>query len=185
MEPAEVKELREIIGRADFTHLVPAPVLEEVLPKFYPISFKKGEKVIQRGSSAGAFIIIASGKMDVIVQNEKGEEFVLKTLVPVDYVGEMALLTGSTRNATIITTEDVKAYILGKAAFSSLLELAPAVKKFFLKVAERRKKDVQKSITGEEKAPAKRKAGKKTAAETSGEKPKHARTGTAAKGKKG
>ncbi|MGV8119160.1 MAG: cyclic nucleotide-binding domain-containing protein [Candidatus Xenobiia bacterium LiM19] len=151
MEPGELKELRQILGRADFTHLVPTPVLEEILPKFYPISFQEGERVIQRGSSAGAFIIIASGKMDVIVQNEKGEDFVLKTLVPVDYVGEMALLSGSTRNATIITREQVKAYLLGKAAFSSLLEAVPEVKEFFLKVAERRQKDVKKSVLDIEK----------------------------------
>ncbi|MHC9539511.1 MAG: cyclic nucleotide-binding domain-containing protein [Vulcanimicrobiota bacterium] len=151
MEPGELNELRQIIGRADFTHLVPTPVLEEILPKFYPISFKEGERVIQRGASAGAFIIIASGKMDVIVQNEKGEDFVLKTLVPVDYVGEMALLSGSTRNATIITREQVKAYLLGKAAFSYLLEAVPEVKEFFLKVAERRQKDVKKKALDMEK----------------------------------
>ncbi|GEM_PF-2527026 len=152
MEAGEVKELREIIGRADFTHLVPAPVLEEVLPKFYPIIFNEGERVIQRGSSAGAFLIIASGKMDVIVQNEQGEDFVLKTLVPVDYVGEMALLTGSTRNATIITRETVKAYILGKAAFSYLLESVPEVKDFFLRVAERRRKDVNNCFLNKDTA---------------------------------
>jgi len=160
MEPGDLKELRKIIGRADFAHLLPTSVLEEILPKFYPITFKEGERIIQRGSSAGAFIIIASGKMDVIVQNEQGEDYVLKTLVPVDYVGEMALLSGSTRNATIVTKEQVKAYLLGKSAFSHLLEAVPEVKDFFLKVAERRQKDVKKKDIDMEKDTESKVAGK-------------------------
>jgi CRP-like cAMP-binding protein len=158
MNKEELTALKDIIGRTDFIHLIPESALERHLGRFYPISFTDGELIFREGKSAGAFLIVAEGKLDIYITDEKGRENKIKTLQAVDYVGETALLSGDVRNATVKAHDGVKAYILGKAAFDNLLEEIPAVKEFLLEVAERRKKDTSKraesSKTRSEKLPA-------------------------------
>lgn len=144
MNSHEEQELREALEKADFSQLISQDVYEKLIPKFYPISFAKGEKVIQKGTSAGAFLILAKGRLEVLIQNEKGEDIKVKSLGPGNYVGEMALITGDVRNATVVARNFVKAFILGRSAFEHLLTEVPAIRDFFSEVSERRRKDIEK-----------------------------------------
>ena len=45
-------------------------------------------------------------------------------MVPGDYFGETALLTGAARNATVAATTEVELYSLGKAEFQEVLRLS-------------------------------------------------------------
>jgi CRP-like cAMP-binding protein len=148
MDREEMKALKKILGRTDFIYLVPESAIERFLGKFYSLSFKDGEMIFKEGKSAGAFLIVAEGKLDIFVTNDKGEEIKIKTLEAVDYVGEAALLSGDVRNATVRAHNEVKAYILGKASFDALLGEVPGVREFLLKVVEKRRKDASRRTEG-------------------------------------
>jgi phosphoenolpyruvate synthase/pyruvate phosphate dikinase len=79
--------------------------------------FKKGETVILEGSGAAAFFLIDTGQAEV---SSKGVH--LATLGPGDYFGEVALIDGGPRSATVTATTDLVCYGLTFWEFRPLVE---------------------------------------------------------------
>ena len=84
-------------------------------------AFDAGEVIIRQGEVGDKFYIIESGVVDV--SGEKGG-VPLKdvTLAAGDFFGEVALLTGAPRNATIIAREPVGVFTLAKEHFDQALQ---------------------------------------------------------------
>jgi phosphoenolpyruvate synthase/pyruvate phosphate dikinase len=79
--------------------------------------FAKGETVIMEGSGAAAFFIIDSGEATV---SAKGLH--INTLGPGDHFGEIALIDGGPRSATVIAASDLVCYGLTFWEFRPLVE---------------------------------------------------------------
>jgi pyruvate,water dikinase len=79
--------------------------------------FAKGETVIVEGSGGAAFFLIDSGQATV---SRKGLE--LATLCPGDYFGEVALIDGGPRSATVTAATDLFCYGLTFWEFRPLVE---------------------------------------------------------------
>jgi pyruvate,water dikinase len=79
--------------------------------------FAKGETVIMEGSGGAAFFLIASGEATV---TRKGVQ--LATLGPGDYFGEIALIDGGPRSATVTAATDLSCYGLTFWEFRPLVE---------------------------------------------------------------
>ena len=95
-------------------------ITEVVLPK--------GETVFKAGDEGDAFYVIKSGMVRVFIEApESGEKIVLSNLSEGDYFGEMALLTGGPRSASIETISNVSLLRLDKAGFDHILEEDPKV----------------------------------------------------------
>ena len=79
--------------------------------------FKKGETVIMEGTGGAAFFVIGSGEATV---SSKGVE--LATLGPGNYFGEVALIDGGPRSATVTAAADLVCYGLTFWDFRPLVE---------------------------------------------------------------
>ena len=79
--------------------------------------FTKGETVIMEGSGGAAFFIIASGEAKV---SSKGVN--LATLGPGEHFGEVALIDGGPRSATVTAATDLVCYGLTFWEFRPLVE---------------------------------------------------------------
>jgi CRP-like cAMP-binding protein len=79
--------------------------------------FAKGETVIMEGTGGAAFFIIASGEATV---SSKGAS--LATLGPGQYFGEVALIDGGPRSATVTAATDLVCYGLTFWEFRPLVE---------------------------------------------------------------
>ena len=79
--------------------------------------FSKGETVIMEGSGGAAFFFIDSGEASV---SRKGVH--LATLGPGDYFGEIALIDGGPRSATVTAATDLVCYGLTFWEFRPLVE---------------------------------------------------------------
>jgi hypothetical protein len=84
--------------------------------------FKKGETVIMEGSGGAAFFLIDSGEATV---SSKGVH--LATLGPGDYFGEIALIDGGPRSATVIAATDLVCYGITFWEFRPLVERNAAI----------------------------------------------------------
>jgi CRP-like cAMP-binding protein len=62
----------------------------------------KGDTVLREGESGNSFFVVASGRFTVSKQDEKGEQILLAHLGEGDFFGEMALLSGAPRSASVI-----------------------------------------------------------------------------------
>ncbi len=84
--------------------------------------FSKGETVIMEGSGGAAFFLIDSGQATV---SSKGVQ--LATLGPGDYFGEVALIDGGPRSATVTAATDLVCYEITFWEFRPLIERNRAI----------------------------------------------------------
>ena len=96
-------------------------------------TFKAGETVVQEGSSGAGFFVVENGEAEVTVGGEPRG-----TLGAGDHFGEIALLTGSDRTATIVASSDLHCYGLTPWDFKPLVESNPEIAwKLLQSMAER------------------------------------------------
>jgi ABC-type multidrug transport system fused ATPase/permease subunit len=99
---------------------------------------KEDRDVVRQGDPGDALFIIGRGRLDVLVTVGE-EERRVNTLGDGDFFGEMALLTGEPRTATVRATMDTELYRLGQEDFTFLLDSEPALRDAIAQmVAERR-----------------------------------------------
>jgi putative ABC transport system ATP-binding protein len=86
-------------------------------------SFDPGEDIIREGEAGDKFYVIESGSVEVLREKTSGDSEVARTtLGPGDFFGEVALLTGAPRNATVIARDRVEAFTLAKEHFDEALQ---------------------------------------------------------------
>jgi CRP/FNR family transcriptional regulator, cyclic AMP receptor protein len=90
---------------------------------------KPGAEVAAEGRGALAFHVIVEGTATVTVGGRQ-----VRTLGPGDYFGEISLIDGEPRSATVTASGDapLRTIALGKTQFSSLIEKEPSIAKALL-----------------------------------------------------
>ena len=92
-------------------------------------AFPKNTVVIHENDPADSLFVIEAGKVKVYCSDKNGKEFIMNTLGPGDYFGELALLDDSTRSASVRTVEKSEFRIVMKEDFSGVLEDHPGITK--------------------------------------------------------
>jgi len=85
---------------------------------------KLGEILIREGDEGDKFYIAEKGTYDVIVKDKKVHEYNAKNNLFPSF-GELALLHGAPRKATIKATSDGSLWVLERLAFQTMLMLSP------------------------------------------------------------
>ena len=100
--------------------------------------FQNGEAIVREGEQAVAFYLILSGRVEVVKGAEGSSPRVLNTLGPGDFFGEMALLDGYLRSATVRAVEDTECLVLSRWDFMAELRSSPYIAVQMLPVLSRR-----------------------------------------------
>ncbi|MHC4621759.1 MAG: ABC transporter ATP-binding protein, partial [Planctomycetota bacterium] len=97
--------------------------LVQISTKLEPIRYAPGSTIFHKGDPADKFYIIIKGRVDVIIQHTTGSEIVSATLGSGQYFGEIGLLQGGKRTATIRVADDSEALLMGldRDTFSNLI----------------------------------------------------------------
>jgi putative ABC transport system ATP-binding protein len=74
------------------------------------------ETIIREGEPGEEFFLISEGEVDVIRADHE-----VARLGPGDFFGEVALISGEPRNATVVAIGEVDTYVLGKSDFETAL----------------------------------------------------------------
>lgn len=114
----EAAIVSQILMRCEvFKHLTPRG-LAQMADNLQSETFEPEQRVIREGDSGDKFYLIRKGR--VAVKRGESEEHVA-TLGEGDFFGEMALLTGEPRNASIDTLEETVLYSLSKEQFEKAI----------------------------------------------------------------
>ena len=87
--------------------------------------FGAGEALVREGESGDAFFIIRRGVVDVSANGADGNPIHLNELTRPAFFGEMALMTGESRNATIRARTDVQILEMSRSGFTELFKSHP------------------------------------------------------------
>jgi putative ABC transport system ATP-binding protein len=105
--------LKEVEGFKNLTPVELTYVAEHMTKRHY----MPGEIVIREGDTGHELFLVSEGA--VTVERSGGE---VARLGPGDFFGELALMSGAPRNATVIAADPLEAYVLGEAEFHAAIE---------------------------------------------------------------
>lgn len=83
--------------------------------------------VIQEGEAGDQLLVLLRGRVKVCLNSPEGKEVTLGLLEPGDVFGEMALLDGEARSASVTTMEECSFLALARGDFLPFLESSPRV----------------------------------------------------------
>jgi uncharacterized membrane protein YdbT with pleckstrin-like domain len=109
---------------------------------------RQGEVVIESGTAGDLFYIVLAGQLRVHSEVE-GKKVVLNYLSEGDFCGEVALLTGKPRIATVDVIEDAYLAVFDKAVFGWLIK-HPGIKAQLESITEQREKPPRKEFPGQQ-----------------------------------
>ncbi len=97
----------------------------KVLGKMEEISFTAGVTIFSQGDQGDAFYLIQAGAVQVLLESGAEKSEVVAILGPRDWFGEMALLSGEPRSATIRTVKEALLWRLRRDDWDELIEKHP------------------------------------------------------------
>jgi len=112
---------------------MPSEMVEEIARVVETRVLPARAKIFERGDPGNSFWVIQSGGVRVFRSDNQGVEITLSRLGPGQSFGEMALLTGEPRSASVETTEETNALVLTRELFNQVLKSHPEVSLTFIK----------------------------------------------------
>jgi CRP/FNR family cyclic AMP-dependent transcriptional regulator len=116
--------------------------LEAVLRVGKEVTHEAGEALVEQGKRGVGFHLITHGKARVLVRGRTQAH-----LKPGDYFGEMSLLDGQPRSATVKAETDVQTLSLASWDFLPLIDRHPSISRKLLLEMSRRLREAEDSIT--------------------------------------
>jgi CRP-like cAMP-binding protein len=125
IENRESEDIVQVLSRAQlFADLSPRELLRLVPIMHHRDYFPRETIVAQNAPGAGLYIIL-SGSADVVLEDAKGEDIILASLGEGRMFGEISLVDGAPRTASVVST--TRSHVLGffRADLLNLVDHAP------------------------------------------------------------
>jgi CRP-like cAMP-binding protein len=117
----------------------PDEVIKAVLAQGQLLEFGPGEVVFHQGDQGDRLFVVKSGVLEVLsVPAEATEAVPVAYLGTGEVLGELALLTGSPRSATVRSPEHAELFAMERAVFIDLMDTLPAFSRNLCVVLARR-----------------------------------------------
>jgi CRP-like cAMP-binding protein len=126
-----------------FSHLSPR-YLKRLADSSREVRFSEGTSVVKVGEPGDSFFVIVEGQARVL--DEAGET--VNSLLPGDFFGEISLLDGGARTATVVCETPVAMLELKRSAFRRVLQNEPRVAVKLLEHAAAMLRRLERPIQG-------------------------------------
>jgi small-conductance mechanosensitive channel len=110
-----------------------------------------GEPVVREGERGEEFFVILEGEADVVIK-AGDQTTTVATLKKGQFFGEMSLLTGAPRSATVQVTSQLTVVVVGKEAMSEVLSRNPALAERFGAILAARQSELVSTRESAERA---------------------------------
>ena len=122
----ETVRVIEFLRRCAVFKDVPPATLTDMAQKMVAERFGPGTVIVNQGEEGDKFYLVRKGRVEVRREAD-GVSTQIATLSAGDYFGEVAIMSGEPRNASIITLSDAVLYSLKKADFLVALQGSPSL----------------------------------------------------------
>jgi CRP-like cAMP-binding protein len=106
------------------------------------VSFREREKIVDAGQPGGTFYVVLEGEARVI----RGGKTIGR-MAPGDFFGEISLLDGGPRTATVVADTPLTVLRIFKRSFDRVVAQEPTVAAKILAVVARRLREAERSIS--------------------------------------
>ena len=103
--------------------------------------YKTGEVIFRQGDTGNCMFVIQDGEVEAIAE-ANGKEYLLRTMGPNDFFGEMALFEKETRTATVRATQPTRLLSIDKKNFLGGIHEDPSLAFRVVKTMSHRIRDL-------------------------------------------
>ncbi|HEX5059123.1 MAG TPA: mechanosensitive ion channel family protein [Kofleriaceae bacterium] len=123
----EIEQRLRALKKVDLFSGLSAKLQRQLADQLELAPFARGEAITREGEQDDGLYMIVEG--DAVVQIGHADQSIraVAQLGPGQFFGEMSLMTGEARTATVVAATDILCYRIQKAAFQEILQETPAI----------------------------------------------------------
>jgi len=122
-----IAERARRLGAAGVLGMLSPEHLEKLASEHDEQIYAADEQIIRQGEPGTSMFIITDGEVAVAVKAPEKEKVQLSRLQVGDYFGEMSLMTGEPRSATVTAIAETRVFEVTRTAFREILEQQPGL----------------------------------------------------------
>ncbi len=131
-----------LLKRAPLFADFPAAELSGLSKHLTRRTFRRGTMIFHKDQAGDTLYIIESGRVRIFLAAEGGEELTPRELEAGEVFGELALLDGAPRSASVEAIEDTVTYTLNRTEFQRYLAEAPQLSLALIKLLSSRLREL-------------------------------------------
>jgi CRP/FNR family transcriptional regulator, cyclic AMP receptor protein len=90
-------------------------------------TFRRGQYLWYQGDPGDTLLVVCDGRLKIFLGSETGDEAVLHSVGSCEVLGELAVLDGAPRSASVVALENTTALVLSRATVFAAMARHPAV----------------------------------------------------------
>ncbi len=122
----ELQRRQAALSTVDLFHHLTSEEKSTLAERLHFAPFTKGEVITRQGAEGHWLYILTRGSAEVVIM-EEGFHRDVATLHSGEFFGEMSLMTGAPRSASVVAGEDTTCYRLDKDAFCEIVRRRPEI----------------------------------------------------------
>ena len=120
-DEATFQQLEESVKKVDLFSFLNEEQRRTLINAMFPCEYEDGNVIIRQGDQPDNFYILKNGKCAVL-KKTGDKEVQVAVLNPGQYFGELALISGSTRSATVVAQGHVDCWAIDQTTYLGLLK---------------------------------------------------------------
>ena len=112
-----------------------------------PLTFGPAERIIVQDEPGDSLFVVVEGTVEVFLRRHDGEEVDLGTRPQGAVLGEMSLLTGAPRSATVRAVDGALVYEVGRLQYEPILAARPVLRQALEDAMQTRLQDQAERLT--------------------------------------
>jgi serine phosphatase RsbU (regulator of sigma subunit) len=114
-----------LLARIPFFTNLPNEELDRVMAGLEVVNLKPGEILFREGDTGDHMYVIVGGELEILKAPNTDDEMILNTIHAGEYIGEMSLITGAPRTASVRSRGEVILLSMGRVQLMDLLQRHP------------------------------------------------------------
>jgi CRP-like cAMP-binding protein len=137
---------RELLGNVPLFAGLASAEIDAIVPVSRTVSLKKREQLFHKGDEGTQVYVVISGKLKALTTSSEGDDVVFSIMGPGEVFGEVALLGGTKRTATVSAIDACELLCIDRRDFMAFLKSHPEVAIKLLTVLAQRMKSVSEFV---------------------------------------
>ncbi|MFN2546106.1 MAG: cyclic nucleotide-binding domain-containing protein [Myxococcales bacterium] len=146
-------EAEDLLGHIDFVQALSAPARKVLIERAKFLEYGPGQAIVRQGEQGDTLYLVARGEVSVLIHVEGAPDREVARLGRGALFGEMSVLTGDPRTATVVSLGDSAMVGVDRDAFDRILSAEPNLAHKLADVIARRRLALDQA-RAEQQAPA-------------------------------
>ncbi|MBN1262052.1 MAG: cyclic nucleotide-binding domain-containing protein [Anaerolineae bacterium] len=118
---AETQDLVTFLTKVPLFEGLNSYQLKQIASRLVHRTYQAGQEIVTQGKSGFGMFVVSSGRAEAVVEYSDGSKTIVNAFGPSDFFGEVTMLDGGPRTASVIARETTECLVLGRIDFLTLM----------------------------------------------------------------